>query len=145
MNESAPADAAIAEARFVAPVMLSIMETTEQRLVRAGDGEQRAFAQVYDDMSLRVFGLVLRIVMDRAHAEEVTREVYLDAWRHAKRFDPDRGTAITWLLRMAHARAVDRVRVSGTQRARDVRVGIRHAPVATVAALDTGVLHPRAG
>jgi len=115
MNESAPADAAIADARFVAPAMLTMMETTEQRLVRAGDGEQRAFAQVYDDTSLRVFGLVLRIVMDRAHAEEVTREVYLDAWRHAKRFDPERGTAITWLLQIAHSRAVNRVRAARTR------------------------------
>lgn len=126
----APATSAIGLAPgFNGPVELWVEETTEQRLVRAGDGEQRAFAQVYDATSPRVFGLVLRIVMDRAHAEEVTREVYVEAWRHATRFDPERSTALTWLLQIAHSHAVDRVRASRTPRSRHVRIGVRDAPM----------------
>lgn len=98
-----------------APVTLPIVETTERWLVRAGGGDQSAFAQVYDATAPRVFGLVLRILMDRAHAEEVTREVYLEAWRHAMHFDPERGTASTWLLRIAHSRSVDRARAARTR------------------------------
>jgi RNA polymerase sigma-70 factor (ECF subfamily) len=113
------------------PAILRRVETTlEQCLVRAAEGDERAFAQLYDATSPRVFGLVLRILVDRAQAEEVAQEVYLEAWRQAKRFDPDRGAAIGWLLRIAHARAVDRVRASQSQRDRDARIGRRDSPVA---------------
>lgn len=112
------------------PAILRLVETTlEQCLVRAADGDERAFAEVYDATAPRVFGLVLRILVDRAQAEEVAQEVYLEAWRQAKRFDPDRGAAISWLLQIAHARAVDRVRSSQSQRDRDSRIGVRDAPV----------------
>ncbi|MGM1030733.1 MAG: ECF RNA polymerase sigma factor SigK [Actinomycetota bacterium] len=113
------------------PAILRLVETTlEQWLVRAADGDERAFAHVYDATSPRVFGLVLRILVDRAQAEEVAQEVYLEAWRQAKRFDPDRGAAISWLLQIAHARAIDRVRSSQSQRDRDARIGVRDSPVA---------------
>ncbi len=112
------------------PAILRLVETTlEQCLVRAADGDQRAFAEVYDATSSRVFGLVLRILVDRAQAEEVAQEVYLEAWRQAKRFDPDRGAAISWLLQIAHARAIDRVRASQSQRDRDARIGVRDTAV----------------
>lgn len=101
----------------------------EECLVRAADGDQRAFASLYDATAPRVFGLVLRILVDRAQAEEVAQEVFLEAWRQAKRFDPSRGAAISWLLQIAHARAVDRVRSSQAQRDRDARIGIRDTAV----------------
>lgn len=112
------------------PAILRLVETTlELCVVRAADGDERAFAELYDATSSRVFGLVLRILVDRAQAEEVAQEVYLEAWRQAKRFDPDRGAAISWLLQIAHARAVDRVRASQSQRNRDERIGVRDTPV----------------
>ncbi|GAA1419684.1 ECF RNA polymerase sigma factor SigK [Agrococcus citreus] len=112
------------------PAILRLVETTlEQCLVRAADGDERAFAEVYDATAPRVFGLVLRILVDRAQAEEVAQEVYLEAWRQSKRFDPERGAAISWLLQIAHARAVDRVRSSQSQRDRDARIGVRDSPV----------------
>jgi RNA polymerase sigma-70 factor (ECF subfamily) len=120
----------VARAREVAPAILGRVEIdVEQCLVRAADGDERAFAQLYDATAPRVFGLVLRILVDRAQAEEVAQEVYLEAWRGARRFDPDRGAAISWLLQIAHARAVDRVRSSQAQRNRDERVGVRDTPV----------------
>ncbi|MCR8670743.1 ECF RNA polymerase sigma factor SigK [Agrococcus sp. HG114] len=106
------------------------METSlEQCLARAAEGDERAFAALYDATAARVFGLVLRILVDRAQSEEVAQEVYLEAWRQAKRFDPSRGAAMSWLLQIAHARAVDRVRASQSQRDRDERVGVRDTAV----------------
>lgn len=73
-------------------------------------GDEGAFAQFYDATSARTFGLAVRVIRDRALAEEVLQEVYLEVWRTAARFDPDRGSALSWLLTMVHRRAVDRVR-----------------------------------
>ncbi|WP_310962728.1 ECF RNA polymerase sigma factor SigK [Nocardioides terrisoli] len=79
-------------------------------LVRSARGDESAFATLYDATAARAHGLVLRVVRDPAQAEEVTQEVYLEIWRTASRFDPSRGSALSWLLTIAHRRAVDRVR-----------------------------------
>lgn len=88
-------------------------------LRRSARGDEAAFAELYDATSRRVFGLVLRVVRDHAMSEEVTQEVYLDVWRQSARFDPERGSALSWLLTIAHRAAVDRVRSSEASRRRD--------------------------
>ena len=88
-------------------------------LRRSARGDEAAFAALYDATAGRLYGLVLRIVRDHAMSEEVTQEVYLDVWRHSARFDPDRGSAISWLMTIAHRTAVDRVRASEASRRRD--------------------------
>lgn len=88
-------------------------------LERCGTGDREAFAAVYDRVAGRVNGLTRRIVRDAAQAEEVTQEVLLDVWRKAAAFDPSRGSALSWVLMIAHRRSVDRVRASQSQSARD--------------------------
>jgi RNA polymerase sigma-70 factor (ECF subfamily) len=82
----------------------------EELLGRAARGDQLAFSALYDATASHVFGTVLRVVRDPAQSEEVTQEVYVDVWRQAARFDAELGSARTWILTMAHRRAVDRVR-----------------------------------
>jgi len=82
-------------------------------------GEETAFAKLYDATAARLFGLVLRTVRDRAQAEEVTQDAYLDIWRNSSRFDPDRGSALSWLMTIGHRKAVDRVRSAEAARRRD--------------------------
>ena len=89
------------------------------RLRQVAKGDEAAFAVVYDETAPRVHGLVLRILRNPAQSEEVTQEVYLEVWRRASRFDPGKGSAIGWLLTMAHRRAVDRVRSSQASTVRD--------------------------
>lgn len=89
------------------------------RLAAVAHGDQAAFADLYDATAPRVHGLVLRVLRDRSQAEEVTQEVFLQVWRTAGSFDPDRGSAVSWLLTLAHRRAVDRVRSVVAQSARD--------------------------
>jgi RNA polymerase sigma-70 factor (ECF subfamily) len=88
-------------------------------LRRSSRGDELAFAALYDATARRLFGLVLRIVRDHAMSEEVTQEVYLDVWRQCSRFDPERGSAMSWLMTIAHRTAVDRVRSSEASRRRD--------------------------
>jgi len=91
-------------------------------LARVARGDQAAFATVYDRAAAQVFGLVSRVVRDPAQSEEVTQEVMLDVWRTASRFDPHRGSAMVWLMTLAHRRAVDRVRSGQAAAARELRV-----------------------
>lgn len=77
---------------------------------RSARGDDDAFARLYDTTAPAVFGTVLRVVRDPAQSEEVVQEIFVDVWRHAARFDPSAGTGRTWILMIAHRRAVDRVR-----------------------------------
>ncbi len=79
-------------------------------LAKSGAGQVTAFAELYDASAARVYGLALRIVRNPAQAEEVAQESYVEIWRTSNRFDPRRGSAISWILMITHAAAVDRVR-----------------------------------
>jgi RNA polymerase sigma-70 factor (ECF subfamily) len=103
--------------------------TLEQLLVATAGGDRSAFSQLYDETSSRVFGLIRRLLVDVAQTEEVTQDVFLEAWQTAARFDPDRGNAVAWLLTLAHRRAVDRVRAAQAARDRDLRIGVRDLDV----------------
>jgi len=79
-------------------------------LIACARGDERAFERLYDAIGGSVFGVALRIVRDRAIAEEVAQEALVEVWRIAARYRPDRGSARAWILTIAHRRAVDRVR-----------------------------------
>jgi RNA polymerase sigma-70 factor, ECF subfamily len=77
---------------------------------RVARGDAKAFELLYDELSAAVYGLARRVVRDPARAEDVTQEVFLDVWRKAARFDSALGRAKTWVMTIAHRRAVDAVR-----------------------------------
>lgn len=105
-------------------------------LRRSARGDEAAFATLYDATSSRLHGLVLRVVRDPAQAEEVTQEAFLDIWRTAARFDPARGSALSWLMTIGHRKAVDRVRSAESSRGRDTSYHQRNAAVAHDATAD---------
>jgi RNA polymerase sigma-70 factor (ECF subfamily) len=79
-------------------------------LVQVARGDEAAFGAVYDRLGAAVFGLARRVIRDPARAEEVAQEVFLQVWQTAARFDPERGRAKSWVMTLAHRRAVDAVR-----------------------------------
>lgn len=81
-----------------------------QELVsRVALGDEDAFAGVYDAVVSPVMGVVRAVLRDQAQSEEVAQEVLVEVWRTSPRYRPDVGTAINWILTLAHRRAVDRV------------------------------------
>ncbi len=88
-------------------------------LRRSAAGDEGAFGELYDAASARVHGLVRRVVRDPAQSEEVTQETFLEIWRQSARFDPRRGSALSWMLTIAHRKAVDRVRSAEAASRRD--------------------------
>ena len=101
------------------------LATKETLLAQIAGGDQAAFGALYDEISPRVFGLIRRLLVDHAQSEEVTQEVFLEIWQNASRYEPSKGGASTWILTMAHRRAIDRIRSSQSGRDRDVKIGIR--------------------
>lgn len=84
--------------------------TPADLMARVARGDSVAFAQLYDLMAPRVYGLIRRVLRNPAQSEEVTQEVMVEIWRTATRYDADRGSLTSWVLTMAHRRAIDRVR-----------------------------------
>ena len=72
----------------------------------------------------------MRVVRDPAQAEEVTQEAYLEIWRTAARFDPERGSPLSWLMTIVHRKAVDRVRSAEASSRRDTSYHQQNQPVA---------------
>ena len=131
LDLTARSGAARVPARRVALVSAPT-ETTEQLLDLVGRGDRDAFERLYHRIAGPVLGVVRRVLRDHAQSEEVAQEVLVEVWRTARRFDPSLGGASTWVLTMAHRRAVDRVRSAQASTNRDSKV----AQLAEVAPFD---------
>jgi RNA polymerase sigma-70 factor (ECF subfamily) len=93
----------------------------DRLLTLVARGDESAFARVYDQLAGPVYGLIRRVVRNPAQSEEVAQEVLLEVWRAASRFDPEKGSAATWVMTIAHRRAVDRVRSATASAEREQR------------------------
>jgi RNA polymerase sigma factor (sigma-70 family) len=72
--------------------------------------DEDALAELYDRVGRIAYGLALRILRDERHAEDAVQEAFLQVWRSAATFRPERAKASTWVLTLVHRRAVDLVR-----------------------------------
>jgi RNA polymerase sigma factor (sigma-70 family) len=85
-------------------------------LARTAAGDRTGLQTTYRLTSAKLFGVCLRILHERAEAEDVVQEVYLTVWRKAADFDPSRASPMTWLITIARNRAIDRLRLKGQRR-----------------------------
>jgi RNA polymerase sigma-70 factor (ECF subfamily) len=93
--------------------------SVDELIGRVARGDSAAFERLYDELGAQVYGVARRVVRDPSRAEDVTQEVFLDVWRKAPAFDLERGSARTWVMTIAHRRAVDTVRRNETQKKYD--------------------------
>ncbi|WP_019927313.1 ECF RNA polymerase sigma factor SigK [Nocardia sp. BMG111209] len=93
-------------------------------LAAVADGDRDAFTVLYRRTSHRVFGLALRTVRNRATAEEITQEVYLQVWSLAGRYDERMAGPIGWLMMLTHRRTVDRIRADSAASGRETVYGV---------------------
>ena len=83
---------------------------------RSARADERAFAELYDETSAYVFGILRKMLGSDDRAEDVAQEVYVQIWRSAGTYDPERSSPWTWIALLTRSRAVDRLR---SDRSRD--------------------------
>ena len=94
--------------------------------------DESALAELYDRYGRAAYGLAVRVLRDATLAEDAVQDAFLDAWRQANRFVPERSRASSWLFTFVHRRAVDIVRREQRRRAEPVE----HVPEASSAAAE---------
>lgn len=96
----------------------------EALLVAAGAGDHAAFDDLYVRLHPLVVKVAARVVKSQALAEEVAHEVFLWVWQHGSKYDAGKGRAASWLMTLAHRRAVDVVRSAEAGHRADERQGL---------------------
>ena len=88
-------------------------------LTRIAAQERAAFADIYSAASSKLMGVLLRILGNRAEAEDALQEVFTRVWLRAARFDGTKGRGMTWLIAIARNHAIDRLRSRAVQASND--------------------------
>jgi RNA polymerase sigma-70 factor (ECF subfamily) len=120
--------------------------TLAAALSRVALGDRAAFAQLYKLSSAQMFGVILRINSDRAQAEDVLQDCFVNIWRAAQSFDATRAQPMTWLTSIARNRAIDSLRrrksevVTLSSHVADVEDGEERDLLAAVPSADAGPL-----
>jgi RNA polymerase sigma-70 factor (ECF subfamily) len=90
------------------------LDTSDAELLaRVGEGDREAFELLYRRYVRPLFGLALRRLGDRGHAEDAVQEAFAAIWRSASTYRPERGAAGGWLYTVARNAIVDRLRRNG--------------------------------
>ncbi len=90
-------------------------ERLASALAAVAAGDRRAFHDVYQRTSAKLYGVCCRILGEGQDAEDALQEAYVNVWRRAERFDASRASPITWLAAVARNTAIDRLRARGTR------------------------------
>jgi len=85
-------------------------DEVNEYLSKVALGDRDAFRRLYDATSPKLFGLCLRILKERAEAEDALQEIYVKIWRAAPTYATDRINPMAWLVAIARNHAIDRLR-----------------------------------
>ncbi|WP_405497085.1 ECF RNA polymerase sigma factor SigK [Nocardia sp. NBC_00511] len=110
----------------VRPARSDDIQLLAQLIAEIAGGDRGAFTEFYRMTSHRVFGLAVRMLRNRATAEEITQEVYLQAWSLSAKYDQRLASPMGWLMMLTHRRAVDRLRSDHSAENREMSYGRRH-------------------
>src|SRR5262247_57142 len=117
------------------------LEQEDRELIqRMASNDAEALGKFYERYNRLAFGLVMRIVGNRADAEDVLVDVFWQVWQQSNRYDSSRGKPVAWLLTIARTRAIDCARSSSRYQTTDDLVEAQSGPVATFRREDSFVI-----
>jgi len=90
---------------------MTTRDEVENLIARVGLGDRVAFSALYDATSAKLFGVCLRILNDRAEAEDALQEVFVKIWQKADTYAANGYSPMTWLITLARNLAIDRLRM----------------------------------
>src|SRR6266700_4327783 len=96
------------EGRDATPTSAAEAASDAALMVALVRGDRQALAALYDRHAGILLALATRLLRDRPQAEELLHDVFLEAWHHARDFDPARGSVRAWLVTRTRSRAFDR-------------------------------------
>jgi RNA polymerase sigma-70 factor, ECF subfamily len=82
----------------------------EQMIGQIALGDRKAFAALYSATSAKLFGIALRVLTNRAEAEDALQEVYVKVWNAADRYQVNGLSPMTWLITIMRNHAIDKLR-----------------------------------
>lgn len=89
---------------------MSTLDEIEALIAKVSLGDRQAFSDLYDRTNLKLFGVCLRVLNNRATAEDVLQETYMKVWRYADRYASKGTSPMTWLITIARNTAIDKLR-----------------------------------
>jgi RNA polymerase sigma-70 factor (ECF subfamily) len=130
--------------RLLLAAVRSVMNSTDvQLLSRIAAGDQQAFGEFYDRQSSLVLGLLVRLLGNRADADDALQDVFWQVWRSAGQYDSQRASPKAWLCLIARSRATDRLRRRARQPARSVAEPVAFADPAQNLEQSESAVHVR--
>jgi RNA polymerase sigma-70 factor (ECF subfamily) len=72
--------------------------------------DREAFSNLYDSFSTLVFTLALRMLKTRSDAEDLLQDVFVQLWKQAESYSPERGSPEAWIINITRSRAIDKIR-----------------------------------
>ena len=89
---------------------MSTAEQIEKLIAKVGLGDRSSFQELYRHTSAKLFGVCLRVLKDRAEAEDALQEVYVKIWQNASSFAANQYSPMSWLVVIARNHSIDRIR-----------------------------------
>src|SRR5436190_13654281 len=84
---------------------------SDLELMTAIQGEDAdALSQLYDRYNGILKALILRVIHNEAEAEDLLQEIFMEIWKQAKNFSPEKGKPLGWMVTLARRRAIDGLR-----------------------------------
>jgi RNA polymerase sigma-70 factor (ECF subfamily) len=105
----------ISDTKTVAP--MAEQDLWAGTMARVAERDEAALARLFDGTSKAVYGFALQLVKDSALAEDIMMEVFLQVWRTAETYDPQRGSVLAWIITLARSRTIDSLRARKSRRA----------------------------
>ncbi|MBX7099133.1 MAG: sigma-70 family RNA polymerase sigma factor [Myxococcaceae bacterium] len=115
--------------------------TPEELLDAVARGDRMALQALYGRFGPKLWSIALRVLKDPREAEDVLQETFVDVWRTATRYDPNRAAVERWLTTMVRTRAIDRLRKRSVRE--HAVEGLTHEPFARVVTPEQELEHAR--